>query len=603
MPRTARGGGAAAIVLAAAILYLASPAGRLGAEGPQVPAPPDERAVDLTWGLKVPMRDGVRLGATLYRPAGQKGPLPVIFTLTPYIADTFHDRAMYFAKSGYAFALVDCRGRGNSEGTFRSNENDGRDGCDVVEWLARQPWCDGQVAMWGGSYGADDQWATLKEAPPHLKTVVPASAAFASVDFPFWRNIWTTFVPQWFAYVSGVTGNANLFQDSSLWIGKCRRLYLDHLPFSQLDAVAGVPSANFQEWLKHPAPDAYWDAIVPTDAQFAGMDLPILTITGHYDDDQPGAMEYYRRHMRLGSAAARDRHFLVMGPWDHPGTRTPKKEVGGLTFGDASLLDMNALHKAWYDWTLKGGPRPGFLRKRVACYLAGAEEWRYADALEDLTASRRPLYLDSRDGEANDVLHPGRLGNPAPAGSKPDRYVYDPLDTRPGELEREEIKDWITDSRRALNLFGGGVVYHSEPFAEAMDITGYVRLVAWIALDVPDTDFMATLYEVRPDGSFVKLTYDLLRARYRESLRTEKPVEPGKVERYVFDGFPFFSRRIAKGSRLRLVIACPNSIYLEKNYNGGGVVAQESGKDARTAHVTLYHDAAYPSALEIPLGR
>lgn len=292
-----------------------------------------------------------------------------------------------------------------------------------------------------------------------------------------------------------------------------------------------------------------------------------------------------------------------MGPWDHSGTRTPKKEVGGLTFGDASLLDMNALHKAWYDWTLKGGPRPEFLKKRVTCYVAGAEAWKYADTLEEVTASRKVLYLGSAKGQANDAVHSGTLGEVPPKENAPDRYVYDPLDTRPAELEREEVRDWITDPRYALNLFGNGLVYHTEPFAQDTEVCGHVRLVAWMALDVPDTDFRADLYEITQEGKSIRLAQDLLRARYRESLRQEKPVPPGSVERYEFSGFPFFCRRIAKGSRLRLVLSCPNSIYLEKNYNGGGVVAHESGKDARTAHVTLYHDADHPSCLDLPIGR
>jgi putative CocE/NonD family hydrolase len=495
------------------------------------------------------MRDGIKLNATVYRPAGQEGRLPVLITLTHYIADSYHDRAMYFARNGYVFALVDCRGRGNSEGVFRSNEQEAKDGFDTVEWLARQPWSDGQVAMWGGSYAGDDQWATLKEFPPHLKTIVPAAAAFAAVDFPFWRNIWYAFDVQWFTYVAGVTGNANLFQDSSFWIDKFRRLYLNHLPFVQLDTLAGGPSAGFQEWLKHPIPDAYWDAMVPTDADFAKVDLPILTITGHYDDDQPGAMEYYRRHMRLGSSPARDKHYLLMGPWDHSGTRTPRKEVGGLTFGDASLVDLNAIHKAWYDWIMKGGPKPEFLKKRVTYYVAGAEEWRYADTLEEVTASMKALYLSSREGQANDVYHSGTLGDVAPQDSSPDRYTYDPLDTRPAELEREEIKNWITDTRYALNLFGNGLVYHSEPLAEATDLCGYVRFVAWMSLDVPDTDFRVDLYEIKSDGTSLRLTQDLMRARYRESLRQERHVRPGVVERYEFSGFPLLLQAHRQGKQ------------------------------------------------------
>ena len=145
------------------------------------------------------------------------------------------------------------------------------------------------------------------------------------------------------------------------------------------------------------------------------------------------------------------------------------------------------------------------------------------------------------------------------------------------------------------------MVYHSEPFAKGTEISGFVKLTTWISMDVPDTDFSVTLYEILPDGTSVQLTSDNIRARYRESLSQEKLIKPGEINPYVFDGFTFFSRQIAKGSRLRLVLSCPNSIYVEKNYNSGGVVADETAKDAKTAHITVYHDAAHPSRLELPL--
>jgi predicted acyl esterase len=188
-----------------------------------------------------------------------------------------------------------------------------------------------------------------------------------------------------------------------------------------------------------------------------------------------------------------------------------------------------------------------------------------------------------------------------PSNAQPDRYVYDPLDTRPAELEREEIKDNLTDQRYALNLFGNGLVYHSPPFDFDTEITGYLKLAVWIALDVPDTDFQVNVSEIMFNGKHILLAQDFLRARYRESLRQEKLIAPGEIHCYKFDGFTFFSRRVARNSRLRLVISCPNSIYWQKNYNSGGVVAEESDRDARVAHVTLYHDAEHPSCLELPI--
>jgi hypothetical protein len=558
-----------------------------------------EKNVDFMWGLRIPMRDGIRLNATVYKPK-KTDPTPVIFTLTPYIGDRYHSDALYFAQNGYAFALVDCRGRGNSEGEFEPQVNEERDGHDVVEWLATQPWCNGSVAMWGGSYMGFDQWMTLKAFPPHLKTIVPAAAAHCGVDFPFLKNITYPYLMQWLTVVSGVTGNNNLFAAQSFWIEKFREMYLSHRPFKELDQIVGNSSKHFHTWLQHPTQDEYWDRMSLSSPEYDQINIPILTITGHYDGDQPGAMHYYRRHMQ-SSSPTRDKHYLIIGPWDHAGTRTPNKEFGGLTFGEASLLDMNKLHKEWYDWTLKKGPQPEFLKKRVAYYLMSAEEWKYSDTLESISNKTMHLYLNSANGQANDVFHSGTMDSTLPSTAQPDRWVYDPLDIRPAELEREEIKDNLTDQRYALNLFGNGLVYHSPPFDVDTEITGYLKLAVWIAPDVPDTDFQVNVSEILFNGKHILLTQDFLRARYRESLRQEKLIAPGEINCYEFDGFTFFSRRVARNSRLRLVICCPNSIQIQKNYNSGGVIAEESGHDSRVAHVTLYHDADHPSCLELPM--
>jgi len=543
----------------------------------------------------------VSLSATLYKPQEVKAALPVIFTLTPYTADRYHERAVYFARNGYVFALVDCRGRGNSGGVFEPFANEGRDAADVVEWFARQPWSNGKVAMWGGSYAGFDQWSALKEFPLHLTTIVPAAAAHPAVDFPFVKNVWFPYEMHWLTFTSGLTANEAVFDDQAFWIERFRRHYLEHRPFRELDRSVGNMSTHFQTWLAHPVPDAYWNAMVPSPAQYRRIDVPILTITGHYDDDQRGALEYYTRHMRFGSDAAKRRHYLIIGPWDHAGTRTPKRDVGGLTFGEASVVDLNQLHKEWYDWTMKCGQKPGFLKKRIAYYVVGAETWKYADSLEAISRAKRRLYLDSEGGQAGDAFHSGTLSTRKPGRSDPDRFTHDPLDVRPAELEREEIKNYITDQRYALNLVGNGVVYHTEPFGADVEVTGTPRFVTWIAMDVPDADFSVRLYEILLDGRSVRLTEDLMRARYRDSLTLPNLVRGGEINRYDFDSFTFGSRRVATGSRLRLVLACPNSIHVEKNYQGGGDVAEESTRDARTANVRVYHDANHPSYLDLPI--
>jgi uncharacterized protein len=527
----------------------------------------------------------------------------VVFTLTPYISDSYHDRAMYFAQHDYVYALVDVRGRGNSEGNFAPFANEARDGADVVEWLARQPWSNGKVAIWGGSYAGFDQWATLKEFPPHLATIVPAAAAHAAVDFPFFANVFFTYDMQWLTFTSGVTGNEHLFGESPFWTGKFWDYYSQHRPFKDLDKISGDLNTDFQLWLKHPEPDAYWDAMAPTPDDYRRINIPILTITGDYDGDQRGALTYYRRHMEYGTPEAKAKHFLMIGPWDHAGTRTPKREVGGLIFDSASMVDLNQLHRQWYDWTMKNGPKPQFLKKRVAYYVTGAEEWKYADDFSAISNETRRLYLHSHLGVANDAFHSGSLTEAKPVLEGPDRFAYDPLDTRPGELELKAVPNYITDETDALNLFGDGVIYHSEPFEKDTEISGCLKFVVWMSMDVPDTDFAVQVFEIMPNGSSIALTDDLMRARYRDSLREAKLVKPGEINRYEFTSFQWFSRRIAKGSRLRVLLGCPNSINLEKNYNSGGNVAEETGKDARTAHVTVYHSAEHASYLELPIVR
>jgi putative CocE/NonD family hydrolase len=561
---------------------------------------PGPHAVDLGWGVKIPLRDGVRLNATVYKPKANKATVPAIVSITPYISDNYHDRAVYFASHGYAFAIVDSRGRGNSEGAFEPFVNEGRDGYDVVEWLARQSWSNGKVGMWGGSYGGFNQWATLKELPPHLATIVPTASAHPGVDFPAPGGILRSYLIQWLTLTSGNTLNRKLFLDDAFWLGKFRELYRTHTPYRDLDVLVGNPSAHFRKWLLHRTPDAFWEATVPTPEQYARFDIPILTITGHYDDDQPGAMEFYLRHARHAKDKAFSKHFLILGPWDHDGTRTTLPKVGGLTFGPLSMVDMNLLHKHWYDWTLRDGPKPPVLKSQILYYVAGLERWKNASSPDGIKGRPKKLYLSTPSGRADDAFHSGLLATMPPEKQPPDRYAYDPLDTRPGELEKEKIHDYLIDQRFALNLHGAGLVYHSEPLAEATEITGQMKLTIWVEMDVQDTDFQAAVYEIKKDGGSVLLGLDQLRARFRESPTQEKLSKPGEINRYTFKGFNYISRQLAAGSRLRLVVGAANSIFLEKNYNSGLPLGTETKKDAQTAHVRLHHDPSHPSCLELP---
>ncbi|MET0535343.1 MAG: CocE/NonD family hydrolase [Steroidobacter sp.] len=565
------------------------------------PAPPPAEQVKFQWGVKIPLRDGVKLNATVYTPKQQKTPAPCIFTLTPYISQSYHDRGIYFAAHGYPFLTVDVRGRGNSEGEFRPLIQEARDGHDVVEWLAQQPYCNGKVTMWGGSYAGYNQWATAKEFPPHLTTIVPVASPYAGADFPMRANISSTYLMQWLTFTSGHASQDRIFADDAFWRAVNGAWFESGAPYKQLDTLLGNPSRTFQEWLAHPQVDDYWDSYNPTADQYAKLSLPILTITGSYDGDQPGALEHYRNHIKNATPEGRARHFLVIGPWDHAGTRTPQAQFGGLTFGQASLVDLPQLHLDWYAWTLQGGPQPKFLQKRVAYYVMDADRWRYADTLEAVTAESRSYFLDSI-GNATDALASGSLGSAQPKG-KPDQYIYDPRDVSIATVERTVDPASLTDQRMVHAQRGKALVYHSAPFERDTEISGFFKLSAWLAIDQPDTDFAVSVYEIRPDASSVLLSTDQQRARYREGLRQSKLVTTREPLKYDFGGFMFTSRMIRKGSRLRLVIGPMNSMSSQKNYNSGGDVSSESMRDARTVTVNLYHDRTRPSTLFVPIGQ
>jgi hypothetical protein len=207
---------------------------------------PDAANVVFRWDQKIALRDGVHLSATVYTPRNQKAPAPCLFTLTPYIGQSYHDRGIYFAAHGYPFLTVDVRGRGNSEGQFDPLLQEAHDGYDVVEWLAKQPYCNGKISMWGGSYAGYDQWATAKEFPPHLATIVPVAAPYAGVDFPMFNNIFAPYDVQWLTFTSGHTSQDKIFGDEAFWATKNRQWFESGTPFKDIDTLIGAPSAIFQ---------------------------------------------------------------------------------------------------------------------------------------------------------------------------------------------------------------------------------------------------------------------------------------------------------------------------------------------------------------------
>jgi putative CocE/NonD family hydrolase len=571
---------------------------------------------DIQMSRMIPMRDSVELESWITLPSKRADRVPAVFELTQYDIDGGRrGEPAFFARAGYAFVQVYVRGRGRSGGVKSDNlgEQVGRDGYDTVEWIARQPWSNGQVVMYGGSYVGMTQWRTATQRPPHLSAIAPYVPIYPGWDVPNTNGIpqaWTSVI---LGYTSGRSLNTGFIGNQAYWQGKWLEHYAAQRPFAEIDQDVGIAAADdwwvpdeqghhvpaMKLWLDHVGDEAFNLAAEPKPADYAAMNFPVLTATGFFDDDQPGALHYYRSHVAHAPAAAVARHYLVIGPWDHGGTQSPQKEIMGLTIPQAAVLDMKQLHKEWYDWVLGHGAQPAFLRARVSYFMMGAEEWRHAPTLE-ATGSGKDLtfYLASRGGTPGNLFHSGELLAAAPAGEPPALLVSDPH-----ELPELEVAQYLEDEglkSEFRSLQKRALVFHSEPLAADTEIAGHMRLVLVCESDTPDFDLWAQVMLVQPDGSAVQLGADLRRARFRDGFFTSKLLKPGQVVEIPFE-FYWTAWRLPAGARLRVTVAPLNSPNYQKNYNTGGRIGYENPQDARVAHVRIYHDAKHLSRLILPL--
>jgi len=457
--------------------------------------------------------------------------------------------------------------------------------------------------MWGGSYGGKNQWMIAGEQPRGLKAIAPASAGVAGENIGMTQgDVFRGLDYNWLVSMMGHTANNNGGLDQAYWKGVYEEAGKGLVPYRRLDTLAGWPNPMWQEWMRHPARDAYWDAASTADAKYARIQLPTLSITGEYDTSETGTLEFRQKQLDAVPGAE---SYLVVGPWDHPGSRVPKQRLGGLDFSPAAVLDVKALHVAWYDHVMKGGPLPTFLKDRVVYFITGSNRWASAPTLAAATARMDTLFLSSPQTTAASIAQHGELTAQADA-QPPDSYIYDP--SLPGRNEGFEggemvSPNYLTDAGLVRRIDGDGLMYDTPPMAAPADLVGIPKLTLMLSMDVPDTDIRAALYEVKADGSVVFITQDWVRARYRKSLRQQELVQPGVVEPYRFEHFNFVARTLAKGSVLRLVIVPQGASFQgERNRNSGKPVADETAADNRVAHVSVALGPGM-SRIELPWGR
>ncbi|WP_134168832.1 CocE/NonD family hydrolase [Paraburkholderia caballeronis] len=566
-------------------------------------APRIERMPDPDLRLMLAMRDGVRLDTYIWRPKGDV-PAPAILSRTPYREEVLgwaRMRQLRYVEDGYIVVNQLIRGTGESEGEFSFNSPFERtDGYDTIEWLAAQPWCDGNVGMDGGSYVGMTQLAAAATRPPHLKCMIPhVPAADFFRELPYFGGGFTRLhTINWLNLISikslsELTGGfmATLpILSQPEWL---RRLTMRPAIDAADDVLKGDKLQHYRDSLQHPTFDAWWQARTIGPDDYAAMNLPTLFVTGNFDPSI-GTMTAWNG--LAANAADRDDRQLLLGPWDHGQVYSG----GGDRYGPHEIdpvasADPYPIRLAFFDRHLKNkGNGPG-LGGKAKVYITGRNRYETFDAFPPTEVRRRPFFLASH-GAANGEYGAGALVvDVANIAGQPDRMRADP--NTPFVAPFTEAMGRIASLDEHVRHVDT-LVFKTEPLEAPLTLLGETDLVLHVAVDAPDSDVVAWLAEVRPDGSVVELAYHALRLRYREGFDRQVLLAPGEpVE--VRLKLTLCCHELAVGHRLALLLRPDFFPFLDPNPNTGEPIA--TAVEMRTANIIVFHDPAYPSRLELPV--
>jgi hypothetical protein len=539
--------------------------------------------------IKTP--DGAQVAAMVVRPKSAKAPLPALLGFTIYANDDWSfSEARRTAAHGYGGVVAYSRGKGRSPDTPVPYEHDGEDARTVIDWISKQPWSDGRVGMYGGSYNGFTQWAAAKRLPRALKALMPSVTNAPGIDTPMQGNVFLNFVYPWGPYVTAVKGlDEERYNDQEHWAALYRTWYTTGQPYRALERIDGRPNPVFRRWLEHPGYDGYWQRLIPYQKEFARINIPVLTTTGYYDGGQVGALYTFTEHYKYNTRAD---HYLLIGPYDHFGAQRQSADVlQGYTIDPVARINIRELRYQWFDFVFKGGKKPDLLRDRVNYEVMGANEWKHAPSLDAM--SPRSLRLHLSAARAGDAY---RLSEKRPDG---DAFIAQEVDFA-DRSDAERISTEIIDKRLDTS---NSVVFMTDPFEQATEVSGLFSGRLDFVVNKKDLDIEVDLYELMPSGEYMQLTVTpayLGRASYARSRSRRQLLTPGKRQTIAFRSERLTSRKVQAGSRLVMVLGVVKSPAMQINYGTGKDVSDESIQDAK-APLRIQWFAS--SCLDIPVSR
>ena len=591
--------------------------------------------------VMVPMRDGKRMQADIYRPKDESKKYPILFTRTPYDFNYWDvalgapqdmSEELAAVKRGYAYIVMNERGRYFSEGNYDILGTPLTDADDALAWMGAQPWSAGKVGLTGCSSTAEWQLSVATRGDKALTAFVPEGygAGVGRVGPYYEQGNWfrggavqMLFIP-WIYEAGLLTQDGRpmfppgMSQEALATAAKSYDLVahmppvdwtkaLRHLPVKDiLTAVGGgrgiyadtTPSGKPAMITRAPNDPAWYEGGLWNDSKH--VSIPGLWLMTWYDISVAPNLAAYNDARAHADPAVAGEQYAVIAPMGHCGYTSASEHsiVGQRDMGDARL-DYDALTYGFFDHFLKGDNTALSKQPKVRYYTMGSNKWQSSDTWPPKDAKPITFYLGSH-GHANSLYGDGALLTSPEAKDAADQFVYDPLnpvptngggfcclgDYKPGAIDQKEL-----ETRSDV------LVYSTGPLKQGMEVSGPIEVTLYVSSDAKDTDFTVKLIEVLPDGSAYNINDNIQRVRYREGY--DKPpawMEKGKVYKVTLQPMQT-SDYFAPGHQLRIEVSSSNFPRYDRNLNTGGNNFDES--QGVVAHNAIHHSAQYPSSVTL----
>jgi putative CocE/NonD family hydrolase len=534
-------------------------------------------------------RDGALISAMIVRGKSMTTPQPVLFQYTVYVRDTGRDLASLkeVVDKGYIAVIAYTRGKRFSPSEIWPYEHDGNDAYDVINWISKQSWSNGQVGMFGGSYNGFTQWAAVKTLHPALKTIVPYVANRPGMGLPMENNVFINPNYEWSFYVASNKYLNNKVGDDRRRFRKMQNKWWDTgAAYKTMDKIDGTPNRLFQKWIKHPSFDKYWQDMAPYKDDFSQITIPVLSIDGYYNDSQNSGLYYLREHYKYNPKAE---HYLIIGPYSHFGAQRKGNAVlNGYEVDKDALIDTKAITYQWLDYILKDGTKPKALKNKINYQVMGANEWRSSSSIEAMSNKTLTFYLSKKKFDGFHTLEEKKPLHTA--------FFSQQVDFSDREISNNNYyPDPIISNDININ---DGFMFISQPFEKEIIVNGSFKGKIIASINKKDMDIGVTLYEVMPDGKYFHLSYFIGRASYAKDITARNLLQPNTKLTIPFSNTHLVSKKLSKGSRLLVSINVNKNPFSQLNYGTGKEVSEENMSDAKVPlKIKWYND----SFVQIPI--